>query len=88
MEKPRRTRRRRNNWVGIKIAKLKACKACHYLTNESMCPNCKGTNLSTSYTGIVVILPGRVKNEDPRKSSYVASRLNIDKPGKYALKVR
>jgi len=71
-----------------KMAKLKACKACHYLTNESMCPNCKGTNLSTSYTGIVVILPGKDAHEDPRKSSYVASRLNIEKPGKYALKVR
>ncbi|MFW9835298.1 MAG: transcription elongation factor subunit Spt4 [Candidatus Thorarchaeota archaeon] len=70
------------------MAKMKACKACHYLTSESMCPNCKGTNLSTSYTGIVVILPGRDKREDPRLSSYVASRLNIDKPGKYALKVR
>ncbi|MBE0527225.1 MAG: hypothetical protein IH631_09800 [Candidatus Thorarchaeota archaeon] len=69
------------------MAKLKACKACHYLTSENVCPNCKGTNLSTSYTGIVVILPGR-ENEDPRNESYVASRLNIDKPGKYALKVR
>ena len=69
------------------MAKLKACKACHFLTSENVCPNCKGTNLSTSYTGIVVILPGR-EHEDPRKESYVASRLNIDKPGKYALKVR
>ena len=70
------------------MAKMKACKVCHFLTAENMCPNCKSTNLSTSYTGIVVILPGRNKREDPRLSSYVASRLNIDKPGKYALKVR
>lgn len=70
------------------MAKMKACKVCHFLTSENMCPNCKSTNLSTSYTGIVVILPGRNKREDPRLSSYVASRLNIDKPGKYALKVR
>ncbi|MBD3405491.1 MAG: hypothetical protein GF411_05065 [Candidatus Lokiarchaeota archaeon] len=70
------------------MAKMKACRDCHFLTNESQCPNCKGTNLSTSYTGIVVILPARDPLEDPRKTSYVASRLNIDKPGKYALKVR
>lgn len=70
------------------MAKMKACRSCHYLTSETVCPNCRSTNLSTSYTGIVVILPGRKKKEDPRDSSYVASRLNIDKPGKYALKVR
>ncbi|TXT56972.1 MAG: Transcription elongation factor Spt4 [Candidatus Thorarchaeota archaeon] len=70
------------------MAKMKACRNCHYLTNENQCPNCKSTNLSTSYTGIVVILPGRDPLEDPRKTSYIASRLNIDKPGKYALKVR
>ena len=70
------------------MAKLKACRDCHYLTDEAVCPNCKSTNLSTSYTGVVVVLPGRDPHEDPRKSSYVAERLNIDKPGKYALKVR
>ncbi|MCF2137227.1 MAG: hypothetical protein K9W43_08290 [Candidatus Thorarchaeota archaeon] len=70
------------------MARLRACKQCHYLTTESVCPNCRGTNFSTSYTGIVVILPGRDPHEDPRKTSYIAERLNIDKPGKYALKVR
>ncbi|TFG12169.1 DNA-directed RNA polymerase, subunit E'' [Candidatus Thorarchaeota archaeon] len=70
------------------MAKPKACRECHYLTTENMCPNCNSTNLSTSYTGIVVILPGRTPNEDPRNTSYVADRLNISKPGKYALKVR
>jgi DNA-directed RNA polymerase subunit E" len=70
------------------VAKLKACRDCHYLTNETQCPNCRGTSLSTSYTGIVVILPGRKPKDDPRSTSYIAERLNIDKPGKYALKVR
>ncbi|MGD2073171.1 MAG: transcription elongation factor subunit Spt4 [Candidatus Thorarchaeota archaeon] len=58
------------------------------MTTENQCPNCKSTNLSTSYTGIVVVLPGKDPTEDPRKTSYIAARLNIDKPGKYALKVR
>lgn len=70
------------------MVKLKACRQCHFLTTESQCPNCKSTNLSSSFTGIVVILPGRDPHEDPRKTSYIADRLNIDKPGKYALKVR
>ncbi|NWF97140.1 MAG: hypothetical protein HXY34_13445 [Candidatus Thorarchaeota archaeon] len=70
------------------MAKLRACRQCHFLTDENVCPNCKSTNLSTSFTGIVVILPGRDPSEDPRKASYVAERLNIDRPGKYALKVR
>ena len=70
------------------MARAKACRDCHFLTTEPQCPNCKSTNLSTSYTGVVVILPGRDSHDDPRKSSYIAERLNIDKPGKYALKVR
>ncbi|MHA1905329.1 MAG: transcription elongation factor subunit Spt4 [Candidatus Thorarchaeota archaeon] len=70
------------------MAKPKACRDCHYLTTEPQCPNCHSTNLSTSYTGIVVILPGRDSHDDPRKTSYISERLNIDKPGKYALKVR
>lgn len=70
------------------MARLKACRQCHYLTSENICPNCKSTNLSTSYTGIVVILPPRDSAEDPRDSSYIADRLGVDKPGKYALKVR
>lgn len=70
------------------MAKPRACRECHFLTTEDRCPNCRSTNLSSSYTGIVVILPGRDTRSDPRKSSYVAARLNIDKPGKYALKVR
>ncbi len=35
-----------------------------------------------------MILPGKDAHDDPRKTSYIAERLNIDKPGKYALKVR
>ncbi|TFF86580.1 DNA-directed RNA polymerase, subunit E'' [Candidatus Thorarchaeota archaeon] len=70
------------------MARLKACRQCHYLTSENICPNCKSTNLSTSYTGIVVILPPRNADEDPRDTSYIADRLGIEKPGKYALKVR
>jgi DNA-directed RNA polymerase subunit E" len=70
------------------LTKQRACRQCHFLTSENVCPNCKSTNLSSSYTGIVVVLPSRDSGEDPRKASYIAERLNIDRPGKYALKVR
>lgn len=62
------------------MMKEKACKQCHTLTTESICPNCKSTNLSSSWSGLVIII-------DP-EGSHIAQRLNITKPGRYALKVR
>jgi len=58
----------------------KACRNCHTLTTGNICPNCKSTALSDDWTGIVVIL-------DPGES-YIAEKLNVKKPGRYALKVR
>jgi DNA-directed RNA polymerase subunit E" len=56
----------------------KACKIFHVLTESDICPNC---SLPTSkrWRGYVII-------RDP-SSSQVAKRMNITKPGKYALKV-
>jgi DNA-directed RNA polymerase subunit E" len=59
----------------------KACRNCHALTTGSICPNCKSTNLSDDWTGIVVIM-------DP-EGSYIAEKLGVKKTsGRYALKVR
>ncbi len=44
------------------------------------CPNCKSQDLSEDYSGLVVII-------DP-ESSEIAHRLNVTKPGRYALRVR
>jgi DNA-directed RNA polymerase subunit E" len=57
---------------------IKACKICHVLTESDICPNC---SLPTSkrWRGYVVII-------DPT-SSQVAKKMNITKPGRYALKV-
>jgi len=57
---------------------IKACKICHVLTELDVCPNC---SLPTSkrWRGYVIIL-------DPA-NSQVAKKMNISKPGKYALKV-
>ncbi|MFX1300811.1 MAG: transcription elongation factor subunit Spt4 [Promethearchaeota archaeon] len=62
------------------MAKRKACKSCHVMTSKSHCPICKSTNLSASFSGLVLIF-------DPDKS-MIAQKLNITKPGEYALQVR
>jgi len=56
----------------------RACKNCHVLTNGDICPNCS-IPTSKRWRGYVVI-------RDP-KTSQVAQKMNITKPGKYALKV-
>lgn len=58
----------------------KACKNCRFISNGPVCPNCKSTNLSDDWSGLVVIM-------DPA-SSEVAKRMSITSPGRYALRVR
>ena len=58
----------------------KACKNCRFISNGPVCPNCKSTNLSDDWSGLVVIM-------DPA-SSEVARRMGITAPGRYALRVR
>lgn len=60
--------------------KLLACRNCNYLTESSACPNCGGNSLSDDWAGYVIVLDV--------EGSEMAKRLNITKPGKYALKVR
>ncbi|MCF2142174.1 MAG: transcription elongation factor subunit Spt4 [Candidatus Heimdallarchaeota archaeon] len=61
----------------------KACKTCHRIIDDSegnQCPNCKTHNFSKDYSGEVYII-------NPEKSE-IAKKLNIKKPGLYALRVR
>ena len=58
----------------------KACRSCHTITSGNICPNCKTTNLSDDWTGILIII-------NP-EGSKIAEKLGITKPGRYALKVR
>ena len=58
----------------------KACKNCHFVSNGTVCPVCKSTNLSDDWSGLVVIL-------DPAVSE-VAKKMGIKAAGKYALRVR
>jgi DNA-directed RNA polymerase subunit E" len=58
----------------------KACKNCRFISNGPVCPNCKSTNLSDDWTGLVVII-------DP-STSEVAKRMEIKAAGRYAIRVR
>ena len=59
---------------------LRACRSCKILTDGDTCPICKGKDLSEDYMGIIIIL-------NP-ESSELAKKLGIEKPGRYAIKVR
>ena len=60
----------------------RACKNCHLITkkDKSLCPKCKTHTLSDDYSGEVIIL-------DP-SGSKIAKYMNVNIPGKYALRVR
>jgi DNA-directed RNA polymerase subunit E" len=58
----------------------KACKNCRFISNGPVCPNCKSTNLSDDWSGLVIVT-------DPAVSE-VAKRMGIKAPGRYALRVR
>jgi DNA-directed RNA polymerase subunit E" len=45
-----------------------------------VCPNCKSTNLSDDWTGVVIVI-----NPD---NSEIAKKMTIKTPGKYAIRVR
>lgn len=58
----------------------KACRNCHMIVEGNICPACKTSSLSDDWSGYIIVL-------DPN-GSVIARRLNISKPGRYALKVR
>ncbi len=58
----------------------RACRECRYISQELTCPNCKSTNLSDDFSGVVYII-------DPERSA-VAHLMGINKKGKYAIRVR
>ena len=58
----------------------KACRDCNFISEGSSCPNCKSTNLSEDFSGLVVII-------DP-ESSAIAQAMGITKKGEYAIRIR
>ena len=59
---------------------MRACRTCKSVTDENVCPVCKGTEFSDDYSGILVVL----HPED----SLLAEKLKAKVPGTYALKIR
>ncbi len=58
----------------------RACRNCRLISEVNVCPDCKSTDLSDDFNGIVVII-------DP-KNSMIARVMAIKKRGKYAVRIR
>jgi len=58
----------------------KACRTCKIITDENVCPVCKGSELSEDFLGFAIILDA--------SKSQLAEKMNIKEAGKYALKIR
>ncbi|MCX6767396.1 MAG: DNA-directed RNA polymerase subunit E'' [Candidatus Micrarchaeota archaeon] len=58
----------------------KACRTCRIIVSGDVCANCKGTDLTKSWEGYILI-------EDP-EGSEVAKAIGAKVPGKYALKLK
>lgn len=58
----------------------KVCRECHRVVEGEACTTCSTMNLSTDWSGYLVVI-------DPHHSD-VAKQINITLPGRYALKVR
>jgi len=58
----------------------RACRTCKIITDENVCPICRSTDLSDDYSGLLVVI-------DP-ENSQLAKKLEIEKEGRYALRIR
>ena len=56
-----------------------ACRVCRTLTTERTCPNCGSTDLTDSWSGLVIVL-------NP-SASEVARLMGVTKAGRYAIEV-
>ena len=58
----------------------RTCRLCRTVTDQNTCPECKSTDLSDDFSGMVIIL-------DPETSS-IAKAMDIKKKGRYAIRIR
>lgn len=62
------------------IMSEKGCRNCRLLTRSNICIECKMPNTTDDWTGLAIII-------EPHKSE-IAKKMGVDKPGRYALRVR
>ena len=58
----------------------KACRNCRLISEGNVCPDCKSTDISDDFSGVVVIV-------DPENSA-IAKAMKIEKKGRYAVRIR
>jgi len=56
-----------------------ACRKCKHVTTLKVCPNCKSSDLTPDWNGVVLVV-------DPTNSE-ISKTLGITTKGKYAIKV-
>ncbi len=61
------------------MAREMACRKCKHVTTLKVCPNCKSSDLTPDWNGIVLVV-------DPTNSE-ISKTLGITQKGKYAIKV-
>jgi len=61
------------------MAREMACRKCKHVTTLKVCPNCKSSDLTPDWNGVVLVV-------DPT-SSEISKTLGITTKGKYAIKV-
>jgi len=59
---------------------VRACRNCKNISDDNICPVCKGTEFSDDYSGLLIVL-------DP-ENSILAEKLDTTEEGQYALKIR
>ena len=59
----------------------KACRSCSMVVreDEARCPNCGSSDFTDDWSGLIIV----IRPEE----SCIAKRLNITKPGMYAIEV-
>lgn len=62
------------------VSKTKACRKCKALYEGDKCPNCESSEGIEGWKGKAVII-------NPEQSE-IAKKINITKPGTYAIKTR
>ena len=61
------------------MAREMACRKCKHVTTFKVCPNCKSSDLTPDWNGVVLVV-------DPTNSE-ISKTLGITTKGKYAIKV-